>query len=589
MIPGNVVAEDPRNNTDFAVGDPDVSAEDVENFGRLPCRYNGRLTTFAAYAKNELRDISDRDFTEDDTGERVAGVRWLLNVATAEDNEDDSRLISVSRLVRREFDLQARKSNLFGRSWYSFSELPIETFQQRLKDASDVPTDERTVVDRELFDIARRLRRWNVVRASFAKVLQPGLSSKEIIARIEIIEAESMPRPVPTGNGTPWTPFVRASVAHQLLPNDATPPAAAFFEVLAAYEADDGPRFRKAISTYRELLQKHDHAKAPFGYTVPKGWLEIGRPYALKPTFYTDAMTSGLRVTSLEIRRGDELVGLDVNIFDGEFPPARRFVNDWRIDHGLTPLPSDQAARLLRPVRVGGFEGHLLDVRTPDGAPQERTRSLGAVLGRGRLTFLVTFNGPLALVDANEKAFDDFVRSLEWGSEESLKKWFGKIEPVSPELVGPYTGLVAVVPDGDDVWVCEMIDTSEVAAKRREEFLAVVDSLRIVSDAPPAARLEFDVPETWTRQEHESTFATYYTTDPDSALPVSVVSFVWMKRSEGDDLPRPYVNHWIESYGGRPVDADRLAERTSSRRVRGRKVTLVEFEIEGPSEPSDSP
>ena len=64
----------------FAAAPPAATADDdaVTQFGQLPVRFNGRITTVQSAAAARLRQISGRNVYFDDAGRKHSAAEWFL-------------------------------------------------------------------------------------------------------------------------------------------------------------------------------------------------------------------------------------------------------------------------------------------------------------------------------------------------------------------------------------------------------------------------------------------------------------------------------------------------------------------------------
>jgi hypothetical protein len=67
----------------------------VAEFGKLPVRFNGRVTTFDAVAPLVLKSVSDREYYIEKAGKKQSAVRWLLDVISNSDNAESHEIVPI--------------------------------------------------------------------------------------------------------------------------------------------------------------------------------------------------------------------------------------------------------------------------------------------------------------------------------------------------------------------------------------------------------------------------------------------------------------------------------------------------------------
>jgi len=73
----------------------DVGRMRTSAFGKLPVRFNGRVTTYASVAPIMLAKMSGRDFFIDADGHKQSAVRWLLDVITDSARAEEHQIVPI--------------------------------------------------------------------------------------------------------------------------------------------------------------------------------------------------------------------------------------------------------------------------------------------------------------------------------------------------------------------------------------------------------------------------------------------------------------------------------------------------------------
>ena len=98
---------------------------DWASVGRLPARFNGRLTTWDGVARNYLKRISGREVYYDDEGREQPAIRWLMEMCAEPEDAWGSKILLVDNTkLRLLLDLPARDRPDPQRMRYGLGELP---------------------------------------------------------------------------------------------------------------------------------------------------------------------------------------------------------------------------------------------------------------------------------------------------------------------------------------------------------------------------------------------------------------------------------------------------------------------------------
>ncbi len=266
----------------------------LDDFGRLPVLYQGRAQPIDSLARNSLLMISDKQTFKNfqSEGRSRGAIEWLLDVVARDEAALDHQVFRIESLeVVDMLGLEHRPGH-----WrYSISE-----FQDKLQDldtairaAEETAADERTMLQRKILDLARRLSTFQKLQVSFQdfghaapqfptpeemqadpqaanqKIQDIGLFLSGASQRLREMK---LPLPVPSqlgrdessiseAMGTDWLEYPLASVYAAVdaqMGRGAAPAFEKLKAILSAYADEDPAGFNSALSDYQKLLQGND-------------------------------------------------------------------------------------------------------------------------------------------------------------------------------------------------------------------------------------------------------------------------------------------------------------------------------------------
>ncbi len=275
----------------------------LDEFGRLPVLYQGRAQPFDSLARNALLMLSDKQSFKniDEQGSSHSAIEWLLDVISREDaalNHQVFRIESVD--VVDMLGLEHRPGH-----WrYAISEFSdkLEDLDKSIKAAESTAADDRTLLQRKVLDLAKRLSTYQKMQVSFVDYSDaaPKLPSREEMqsnpqaAALKVQEAllflkgasqrlreMKLPLPVPTqlgraessitnieGYETDWLEYPMASVYAAVDRQGGHGQSPAFEklrDIFTAYGSQDAAQFNTALRDYQKLIASAD----PVNLTPP--------------------------------------------------------------------------------------------------------------------------------------------------------------------------------------------------------------------------------------------------------------------------------------------------------------------------------
>ena len=237
----------------------------LEQFGRLPVVYEGRMKPFDTLARNALQVISARDYLVDLKKKRQPAVKWLLDVMTDAADLKKYHFVKIdSPELQQLFDLPRDREHFR----YSIEELlpKYDEFQKQVDRAYEVETSARDGYQQKLVALDRRLRQFSVLRAAFEPPpLSPKSSPQEFLQAMqrqkEMMDKVPLPLAIPpAADEGEWQPYpfawaVALAKVH-MMGDEADQAVIDFSSILTAYGKGDGQEFNRAVAKYASLLEK---------------------------------------------------------------------------------------------------------------------------------------------------------------------------------------------------------------------------------------------------------------------------------------------------------------------------------------------
>jgi hypothetical protein len=143
-------------------------------------------------------------------------------------------------------------------------------------------------------------------------------------------------------------------------------------------------------------------ADAPPKYTTPPGWKKLPDP-------------GRFRLEAFQVTEGEEVAEVGITPLGG---PARGLldnVNRWRNDLGLERISEEDLQKEQGQIEVDGKSAPYVDLAgAEDARPRRRVLAVGVI--RGNQVWYLTMKGPDAVVGKHKSEFEDFVKSVRFGS-----------------------------------------------------------------------------------------------------------------------------------------------------------------------------
>ena len=159
----------------------------------------------------------------------------------------------------------------------------------------------------------------------------------------------------------------------------------------------------------------------PVTWTTPPGW--------------TSVPPSEMRVASFKIAgKNGQTADVSVVPLPGMAGGDFANVNRWRGQVGLQDAPDDVLQNSAENVETGGQTAQLYDVAGKSPTSGQPTGILGVIQHRDGTTWFVKMTGDAALVEQQKPAFVTFLKSLNFGSQQSQAQ--PQLPPGHPDIGG---------------------------------------------------------------------------------------------------------------------------------------------------------
>jgi ABC-type transport system involved in cytochrome c biogenesis permease subunit len=282
---------------------------DLQEFGKLPVVYEGRVKPFDTLARNALSTISDyqtlvekddepkdegsdkKDSKTDVDHEAIkpdrSALRWFLDVITDSEDAEKHRIFRIQNLeVLNLLGLEPREGYHYavGELRKKADEFNREVEKARKRDARQLSTYQK-----KLLELDQRVRAYTILSASFRDFPLPALPTPEELEKdpekaarfkeqlssamraTQMLKSMHPPLAIPTkSDDEAWQSFtegfLQAYIDTQIQGRPANPAVLSLVKILHAYARGDAAEFNRDVHDYRHALE----ASAPTDYVAFK-------------------------------------------------------------------------------------------------------------------------------------------------------------------------------------------------------------------------------------------------------------------------------------------------------------------------------
>jgi beta-lactamase regulating signal transducer with metallopeptidase domain len=257
---------------------------DLQEAGKIPVMFRGRIKPLDTFARDSLRIISNnRESFTTVNGERQPAIRWLLDVITERPEAEMHPVFYIPHPeVLDTLELEPRNDD-----HYSLADLlpNIAKFEEQVEQPRELQrqgqTDQLSLYQRKLLELDRRIHRYTLVSASFRPLPFPEFPTEEDFrqdreqttqtlmqirrlmeaapdAERQLMEMEPPLAVPPAEEDQQWAAYGpawnRMYLQQALLSEESNPATASLAAVFDAYAEDDVSGFNRAVASYHQLL-----------------------------------------------------------------------------------------------------------------------------------------------------------------------------------------------------------------------------------------------------------------------------------------------------------------------------------------------
>ena len=262
----------------------------IEEFGRLPVVYQGRVKPFDTLARNTLRIISGKETFLDESGQTQPAIRWLLDVISGASVAEKHKVFRIDHPgVRDTLGLEDRRGFR-----YSVAELrdKSDELTKQAEAAHKLPKEQLSTYQRKLIQTDNNIRTFTLLLAAFRPPALPDIPTeqefkkdrKEAMRRMRMLRHALMEEPkrlarmhpplaVPvrpennhggkeaSADDVEWLPYstawTRAYAQVRILGKKPEPATIAMNAILVSYAKGNVDQFNQAVAGYHKLLSEN--------------------------------------------------------------------------------------------------------------------------------------------------------------------------------------------------------------------------------------------------------------------------------------------------------------------------------------------
>ncbi|MEX2114936.1 MAG: cytochrome c biogenesis protein CcsA [Pirellulales bacterium] len=240
----------------------------LDEFGRLPLVFEGRVKPFDTLARNTLRQISNYQTFEDTSGKepvkRQAAIKWLLDVISSSPDAFKHAVFRIENLdVLQTLGLERREGFRYAIDEFKDK---IDEFEKQAEQAAKIERDDPrklSTYQKKLLELDRKIRTMTSLMASFDQPqIRPDHVQEDLTEAIRRHEALARMQPPlvvpPDAEGAKWEPYsvayTKAYAKANILNQQPNPASVSMNSMLAAYHKGDAKVFNEELAKYETWL-----------------------------------------------------------------------------------------------------------------------------------------------------------------------------------------------------------------------------------------------------------------------------------------------------------------------------------------------
>lgn len=247
----------------------------VEEFGRLPLVYEGRVKPFDTVARNTLRYISGKQTFTDETGEKPLrgqpAIKWLLDTIASPEKALKHKVFRIENLELLD-SLGLKRREGFR---YSISEFTgrLGDLEREAEQAGAIEPARLNTYQKKLLELVKKLRLVRLMTVAFDPPHISREHAQEDIAnaarQLDALSRMQPPLSVPPAKGDgEWEPFATAwfdGLKDRARGEEPNPAMMAMTSLIVSYGNGDAKAFNADLAKYQNLLAEHP----PADYDAP--------------------------------------------------------------------------------------------------------------------------------------------------------------------------------------------------------------------------------------------------------------------------------------------------------------------------------
>jgi ABC-type transport system involved in cytochrome c biogenesis permease subunit len=253
-----------------------INEMQIEEFGRLPVVYEGRVKPFDTVARNMLRYLSGKQTFLDETGKAPKkgqpAIKWFLDVIARPDLARKHKIFRIENLdVLETMGLKRREGFR-----YSIAEFgpKIDEMERQARLALELEPGKASVYQKKLIELYKKYRLVELVGLSFdPPQLRPDHAEEDLkMAMRQLAALSRMQAPLavpPDAVDGQWETFTAAwfnGLKDHVRGLQPSPAMVDMTSMIVAYSKDDAKTFNSELAKYQVWLADHK----PEGYNGKK-------------------------------------------------------------------------------------------------------------------------------------------------------------------------------------------------------------------------------------------------------------------------------------------------------------------------------
>jgi ABC-type transport system involved in cytochrome c biogenesis permease subunit len=250
----------------------------IDEFGRLPVVYDGRVKPLDTLARGTLKNLSGRETFKDKNGKKQPAVKWLLDTIAKPADAHSHPVIQIYNLeVLDTLGLKRREGFR-----YSIDEFApkIGELDRQVQEAAQLNPEQQTIYQRKMLELAKKLETIQRFQMSFELPRLRKETLKEDLTaasrQLQMLSRMQLPLVVPPkeakdaeGHEQAWQSFAVAGFdgfKDQFLGKEPNQAMISLASLLIAYSKGDVAGFNSELAKYQAWLAEN----SPSDYREPR-------------------------------------------------------------------------------------------------------------------------------------------------------------------------------------------------------------------------------------------------------------------------------------------------------------------------------